>query len=491
MYEYNNQRSIFDDAKHFMGADLSSNNRWVLLASLIPWEAIENNYADAFSNKKSGRPAKSARMAFASELIKKKLKLSDEALVEMVTENPYLQFFLGMEKFSPEPPFDSSTLTYFRKRMSPEMISEVNEYAIAKKKTQKKEPPDDKGGGGIGSKSEKDVTDKEVTNDATLILDATCAPQNIRFPTDVSLLNEAREKLEHLIDLIYARSGKTFKKPRTYRNNAKKDFNSFARNRKPRKKIIRKTIKKQLGYLRRDIGHLEDMDQGVLSENEVAQYRVIQMFFEQQQAMYDENTHTVDNRIVSISQPHVRPIVRGKANAPVEFGAKIATSVEEGYSRIEALSWNAFNESTTLKDSIEAYRSRNGVYPHRILADKIYRTRDNLNYCKERDIKISGPALGRPTKDKELYKSQCRQEREDAGERNSVEASYGTAKTTYGLGNVMMKLQHTSEVDIHMSILSLNLWKMVKELQVSLRKFIFAYIQGIKTFVIGKAGLVQ
>lgn len=490
MYEYKNQKSIFDDAKHFMGADLAPDNRWVLLASLIPWDEIEDHYADAFPNKKSGRPAKPARMAFASELIKKKLNLSDEGLVEMVTENPYLQFFLGMAKFSSEPPFDSSTLTYFRKRMSPEMIHEINEYVLEKKK-QRKEPPGGSGGEGMGSPANEEVADEASTADGTLILDATCAPQNIKFPTDVSLLNDARQKLESLIDVIHLRSGKIEKKPRTYRNNAKKDFNRFARNRKPKKKGIRKAIKKQLGYLRRDLGHLEKMDLMLLSEKQMAQYHVIRQLFSQQETMYDEKIHTIDDRIVSISQPYVRPMVRGKVNAPVEFGAKIATSVEDGYSRIEGLSWDAFNESTTLQDSIEAYRNRNGAYPKRVLADKIYRTRENMRYCKEHGIQISGPALGRPPKDKELYKAQCKQEREDAGQRNCVEASYGTAKTSYGLGNVMMKLQHTSEVDIHMAILSLNLWKMVKELQVSLHKFIFACIRGIEILVSGRSGFVQ
>jgi hypothetical protein len=356
--------SIFEDAKHFIGADLDSNNRWVLLATLIPWEEIEENYAEAFSNKSNGRPAKSARMAFASELIKKKLKLSDEALVEMVTENPYLQFLLGMQRFSSEPPFDSSTLSYFRKRMTPEMIAEINEYAISKRK----KPPKGGSGGGLGDKGK---IEDESSNAGTLILDATCAPQNIKFPTDVSLLDDARRKLEELIDVIYLKTEKQGMKPRTYREMAKKNYNRFSRNRKPSKKVIRNAIKKQLSYIKRDIKHLEKMDKDFLSEKQLMRYTVIQMLYEQQREMYEGNKHTVEERIVSISQPHVRPIVRGKVNAPVEFGAKIATSVEEGFSRIEELSWEAMNESLTLKDSIEKYKSRNGVYPSRVLADKI------------------------------------------------------------------------------------------------------------------------
>ncbi|NUN88190.1 transposase, partial [Coprococcus comes] len=102
--------------------------------------------------------------------------------------------------------------------------------------------------------------------------------------------------------------------------------------------------------------------------------------------------------IVSISQPHVRPIVRGKTRAPVEFGAKVAVSVVDGYAMIEKLHWDNYNEALTLQESVEAYRKRYGVYPEAVLADQIYRNRQNRRYCKEHGIRLSGPPLGRPSK---------------------------------------------------------------------------------------------
>jgi hypothetical protein len=116
--------------------------------------------------------------------------------------------------------------------------------------------------------------------------------------------------------------------------------------------------------------------------------------------MFDNRKHTVENRIVSISQPHVRPIVRGKTKAPTEFRAKVEISVVNGYVIMEKLSWYAYNECERLIPITEAYKARNGFYPERILADKIYRNRKNLNYCKENGISITGPALGRPKKNK-------------------------------------------------------------------------------------------
>lgn len=112
--------------------------------------------------------------------------------------------------------------------------------------------------------------------------------------------------------------------------------------------------------------------------------------------MHENYCHLVPNRIVSLSQPFLRPIVRGKAKAPVEFGAKLDISVVNGWPRLEGLSFNAYNEATKLVEMVERYKSRTGQYPKRVLADKIYRNRDNLSYCKERGKRLSGPALGRP-----------------------------------------------------------------------------------------------
>ncbi len=153
--------------------------------------------------------------------------------------------------------------------------------------------------------------------------------------------------------------------------------------------------------------------------------------------MYEQGSKRVDDRIVSLHQPWVRPIVRGKAKAAVEFGAKIAVSLVDGYSRIERLSWDNFHEGTTLQESVESYRADTGVYPERVLADRAYRTRENLQYCKERGIRISGPKLGRPPKDKALYRQQLLEERLKSGERSVVESSFGVGKRRYSLNLVM------------------------------------------------------
>lgn len=165
------------------------------------------------------------------------------------------------------------------------------------------------------------------------------------------------------------------------------------------------------------------------------------MIYEQQLHMCTHRTHKISDRIVSISQPHVRPIVRGKATADTEFGAKVAISIVDGYSYVETFSWDAFNEGITLIESVEYYRQKYGYYSKAVLADKIYRNRDNLRYCEECGIRLSGSRLGRPQIDKVKQKEQKRLERQDAGERNTVKGKFGVAKRHYGLARIMAYLK--------------------------------------------------
>ncbi len=162
------------------------------------------------------------------------------------------------------------------------------------------------------------------------------------------------------------------------------------------------------------------------------------------------------DRIVSVSQPFVRPIVRGKAGKPVEFGAKLDISVVDGWTRLECCSFDAYNEAGNLQEMVERFREREGHYPSRILADKIYRNRENLSYCKERRIRLSGPALVRPRKGDIRDKAQ---DYLDECERVEVERRFSLAKRKCGMGLVTAELQETAAHVIAMSVLVLNLRK--------------------------------
>jgi transposase, IS5 family len=450
---------------------LNKNNRWVQMAAMIPWDRIEEKYAELFADN-IGNEAKSARVALGALIIKEKLGITDRETVDQIRENPYLQYFIGYKEYRDEPPFDHSLMVHFRKRFNMESMRDINEMICMIDKDTKTDDSDEPPPTASGSPGDKTGDRKE--NKGKLILDATCAPADIRYPTDISLLNEAREKLEAIIDTLYQPLKDVMTKPRTYRKTAHREYLKFAKQRKPRKKQIRRALRKQLGYVSRDLKHVETLLKSspvTLTNRQQEQIVVIQELYRQQQHMYTHKTHQVEDRIVSISQPHVRPIVRGKANASTEFGAKVAISLVNGYSFIEKLGWNNFNEGNTLIEATETYKQRNGHYPEAIFADTIYRNRTNIAYCKTHNIRLSGPRLGRPplVKDPALRKI----EKQDGKIRNAVEGKLGEGKRRYGLGLIMARLQDTSETVIALQFLVMNLERRLRNLFCLLFKELF------------------
>ena len=215
----------------------------------------------------------------------------------------------------------------FRQRFSVDQLNAINETICEQDKKDDDEPSPATGRG-----SENPA--KTTENKGKLIMDATCVPADIRYPTDLGLLNEAREKTEGYIDTLYLPLRGKIKKPRTYRVVARKEYLGIAKMRKPRKRQLLKAIKKQLGYLRRNLKSIAKLEgqhlESPLTPKQSEELKIIQKLYQQQKHMYDHRTHHVKDRIVSISQPHVRPIVRGKARTNVEFGAKLAISIVVG-----------------------------------------------------------------------------------------------------------------------------------------------------------------
>ena len=155
---------------------------------------------------------------------------------------------------------------------------------------------------------------------------------------------------------------------------------------------------------------------------------------------------------ISIHQPHVRPIVRGKSTAKVEFGAKIHVSLVDGYAFLDEPSWDAYNEGSHMMKYVENYRTRFGYYPAEILSDQICCNRKNRKQLKELGIKLLAKPLGRPST---MKKEHVRPE-----ERNPIEGKFGQAKTAYGLDNIKARLKETSESWIACIFMVLNLVKL-------------------------------
>ena len=451
MYKFPSKQIAATDFGMPLGLKLDPDNRWVKKAETIPWEEIEVRYAALFKNRK-GNVAKPLRLALGALLIQTQHQYPDSEVPLQIRETPCLQYFCGLPEYKDELPFDPSLMVYFRKRLTPEILGEINELIIAKAGKQEDLPPDD--------------DDDAPPNDGTLIVDATCAPQNIRYPQDTSLLNEARENLEKMIDELHDPADG--EKPRTYRKNARRDYLNFAKNRNKSGKLIRKAVGKQLRYIKRDLQIVEAYLQNgkTLPRKRLERLETVKKLYEQQSLMFKKRTRKVDDRIVSLSQPWIRPIVRGKAKAKCEFGAKLEISVVDGFARLEHTSFDPYNESQNLKEIIARYRARTGRYPERVLADKIYRNRDNLAFCKERGIRLSGKPLGRPKKGAVVDKKQLRA---DEADRVEVERKFSHAKGSFGLGLVRARLRGTGETAIALSIVALNIAHVGRILRTVLR----------------------
>ncbi len=416
--------------------------------------------------KKWVRSAKPFRMALGALIIQEKLGVSDRETVEQIKENFYLQYFIGMSAYSNDSPFEPSMLVYFRKRIDKNLLNQINKKMV-NNFTEKTEEGED----GV------------IKNRGKLRLDASCAPADLTYPNDLGILNQARKQTEKIIDSLYKnRKNKLHKKPRTYKKQARKDYLKVAENRRPSRKERSDAIAKQLQYIKRNLSQIEKLinagaELSSLSPRKSKMLLVVTEVYRQQLWMYENESNRIDDRIVSISQPHIRPIVRGKAGKPVEFGAKISVSCFDQYVFLDHLSWDNFNESRDFKKQVEEYKNFTGYYPLSVHVDRIYRTRENRAWCKERGIRISGPPLVRPPKN--VSKENKKQALDDERVRNAIEGKFGQAKRRYRLNCIMAKLPETSETSIAITFLVINLSTLLRQVNcLFLSLFIHPYKLG-------------
>lgn len=435
--------------------ELNPRNRWVVLAGLIPWDEICSLYLKNVPQSNTGRTPLNPRIVIGALIIKHLCNLDDREAVDQMSENIYMQYFLGYTSFTNQAPFDASLFVDFRKRLGMDSINSINEkIAELKAKLVSQENSTSGESDKESGESNNFSSPSGSQNKGRITFDATACPQDIAYPTDLDLLSGAREKAEQLIDKLYDPVLHE-KKPRTYRQVARKRYLQTAQKKNKSSKEIRKATGSQLRFLKRNlnsINRLLDTYKIIpLKEKDYKYLLVVNTLYDQQKQMYNSKVHRIEHRIVSIHQPHIRPIVRGKSQAKVEFGAKIHVSLIDGISFLDQLSWDAFNEGSHMMDYIERYRNRFGFYPAEVLADQIYCNRINRAALKEKRIKLLAKPLGRPS---------AVHQHVSPGERNPIEGKFGQAKTAYGLNRIKARLKQTSESWIASIILVLNLVKL-------------------------------
>jgi len=359
-YTSQNQMTI-EEFKTPFEIRLNKDNRWVKLGESMPWDALAKIYYRSMSSD-MGAPAIDARIVIGAMIIKHKMKLDDRETIEAIRENMYMQYFLGLSEYKYEDVFDRSLFTTLRYRLGADKFDAMTRQIILRSENKEDAAEEDLNDSyndmimnKFGSDIEEDnikrdegsevtgTEEKQAKNKGKLIMDATVADQMIAYPTDLGLLARSREESERLIDEL-CKELNIKDKPRTYRRKARKEYLNLAKKKNKSKKEIRKGIGKQLRYLSRNLKSIDKLldktgDMSFpLKHRDQRIYWVIQHIYEQQTQMYNEHTHSIDNRIVNIYQPYVRPIVRGKDRAQVEFGAKLGVSIKNGYAMINTLS---------------------------------------------------------------------------------------------------------------------------------------------------------
>ena len=503
MYYRNDQDQLsLEEFSLPFGGRLLRDNRWVRLASILPWEYIEEIYAQNMSDE-TGRPAISSRIAFGAIFIKEYCHITDKDTVTNLQENSYMQYFVGLHEFHPEPLFDPSMMVHFRKRFPVEEVAKINEYVCTGKWPEEQrnvdrndhsedgdEPPC--AGGGTGSKpsaqkgkanpnTSKKKKARRKKNRGKLILDATVAPADIKYPTDIDLLNRSREHLETAVDILWPHVSHTSHKLPYSAKKARKSYLKLAKSKKWTRANCRRAIGEQLRYIELASKQLRELSSQIPNHETLFprwlrdRLAVIPVVYRQQKMMYDNYTHICEDRIVSLEQPHVRPIQRGKRPNPTEFGQKLHLSVVDGYTYLEQTCWSSFNEGTDLEAAVEDYFRKFGCYPSAVLADRIYQTRRNKMFCAQLGIRLSGPPLGR-RKASETDTKIKRQIYRDACERNAIEGRNANAKRRFGLDRLFSKLDETAKTEAALIILAMNAsLRLVRWLALFFRSILFLF----------------
>lgn len=357
--------------------------------------------------------------------------LSDDGLAEMLNGSIHMQMFCGVLIDPSRPIKDGKIVSAIRNRLALR-LDIVKQQSV------------------LYGKWEELLKDKDLC-----MGDATCYESHMRYPTDIKLLWECCEWLHSLLHKTCREQGERL--PRSKYNDVDKARLAYAKQRKPKKSATRKIQRRLLELLDKIIGQWDSLCRQyapviVLTAEQHKRILAIKEVLRQQTDHF--NRKEVKHRIVSIDRPYIRPIVRGKENKRVEFGAKVNNIQIDGISFIEHHSFEAFNEGTRLKQCIEYQESLTGVEVTRIGMDTIYASNENRKYCTERRITTNFVRKGPKPKDEPSDVSTAR--RIIGNLRATVmEGSFGNQKQHFGVGRIAARNRHSETLllffGIHMA----------------------------------------
>jgi len=421
------------------GERFDRENEWCKVAEIVPWERLEGMYRKYFSEKE-GRVAKDARLVLGMIIVKHRKRLSDRDVVQEVSENIYVQYLCGFTHCTSKHVIHASTLSKIRGKVGAKFFE------------------------GFEGEVVEELRKAGLVNGKTLMIDATVVPADITYPTDMKVVEQARVWLCKTIGEL-RKAFEIRKAIRTYCRKGRAVFLKYQKKRKKSVKLIKKGVSALLRYVKRNMKQLGTLIEGYgweICRDVKKRYEVVKRMYAQQREMIREKKRSVEHRIVSVHQPQVRPIVRGKEGKEVEFGAKITMSRVGGYGMLDKIEDEAYNEASYVKESLRAHKKRFGTYPKEVIADQLFGTRWNRKLLKRLGIRAAFKPLGRKSK---LREEEYAYVKKKQRERNAMEGIIGTAKRRYGLERNMYRIPGGTEIWTRMSLMVMNLRAAAKEIE--------------------------
>ena len=413
------------------GGKLEEDNRWLKIKGLIPWGELEAEYAKRFSYK--GRPGLDGRLVIGLILLKHMTCLSDIEVVLELQENVYWQAFCGMGGFAAGKQMDPSSLSKIRHKLGPKFMKELEDQTY------------------------RILIEKKIIKSKGMLVDATVAPEKIKYPNDIGLLNDVRVWIVEKLKEVRKETGE---KVRTYARKAKALYLNFAKKKQKTKKEIERTKRQMLQFVKRNLEQLKSrvhqFDYFVQKEIE-KRIEIATKIYEQQKMMYTMKVNKIDARIVSWWREYVRPIKRGKGGAKdVEFGPKVSLSHVDGMTFVDEFRHENYSEANVdiVEKQIKNYEQRFGKNLCSLTGDQLYGNRQNRELLKKEKIRDAFKPLGRKNTNTDKQERYMKRKQR---ERNLIEGDIGNTKEHYGLSGIRYHYREGSEMWVRLCFLAKNL----------------------------------
>lgn len=435
----NEQLNLFSDG--LLAPFLDSENELFKIAKALDWVRLSDKLSEFYSPN-NGRPTKPTRLKIGLLVLRHLYKLSDKDTLKTLKENIYAQYLCNISLEGTKHCLNSSTLTYFRKQIGLKGVKFIEEEVLASLKRAK------------------------LLKNKILVCDTTVVPSDIAYPTDISLLEKVRAKAVGYLEKARQFTADTY---RTYKRTARKVFVTYQKIRHHTIPTRRRVQRKILQFSKRNTAQLKNALEKISKKTDnflnKTKEKLKEQFLKQAQAFLATASNIVEQqkdiykrlpvkeRIVSVHQPHLRPMVRGKYPVEVEFGPKILLNLKNNFLFLEHLSFENTSDSQLLDISLKGYQERFGSLPTQLAADRGFWSQENRQLAVDYGIKKiaienkgkSSYLKGKPFRER-LRRLRCK-----------IEAKISLAKRKYGLDCTRYRIPQGEEIWVRLGLIAMNL----------------------------------